>query len=92
VRDADVRIASNPVTEGYVNAVLDPETHLEELRSGDEPAGAYAKAIAARVGEVEPVVRGRIRERRAALVENGAPVETYRRTQLDDALARLAPG
>jgi hypothetical protein len=92
VRDADVRIASNPVTEGYVDAVLDPEAHLEELRSGDEPAGAYAEAIAARVGEVEPAVRGRIREGRAALVETGAPVETYRRTRLDDALARLVPG
>ena len=90
VRAADVRIASNPVTEGYVDAVLDPEGHLEELRSGDEPAGAYAEAIAARVDEVEPAVRGRIREGRATLVENGAPVETYHRTSLHDALARLA--
>lgn len=91
VRDADVRIESNPVTESYVGAVLDPEAHLDELRAGDEPAGAYAEAIAARAGEVEPGVRGRIREGRAALIENGAPVETYRQVGLDDALARLAP-
>jgi hypothetical protein len=91
VRDADVRIESNPVTESYVAAVLDPEAHLDELRAGDEPAGAYAEAIAARAREVEPGVRGRIREGRAALIENGAPVETYRQVGLDDALARLAP-
>jgi hypothetical protein len=90
VRDADVRIESNPVTESYVEAVLDPEGHLDELRAADEPTGAYAEAIAARAGEVEPDVRGRIRERRSALVEDGAPVETYRRIGLDDALGLLA--
>ena len=90
VRNADVRIESNPVTESYVEAVLDPEGHLDELRAGDEPAGAYAEAIAARAGEVEARVRGRIREGRAALVEDGAPVETYRRIGLDEALGLLA--
>lgn len=90
VLDADVRIASNPVTESYVEAVLDPEGHRDELRAGDEPTGAYAKAIAARAGEVEPDVRRRIREARAALLEDGAPVETYRRIGLDDALGQLA--
>jgi hypothetical protein len=89
VRDDEVRIASNPVTEGYVDAVLDPEGHLDELRAEDEPTGTYAEAIAARAGEVEPAVRSRIREARAALVEHGAPVETYRRIGLDDALALL---
>jgi hypothetical protein len=90
VRDADVSIESNPVTESYVEAVLDPEAHLDVLRAGDEPTGAYAEAIAARVGEVELPVRRRIREGRAELVENGVPVETYRRIGLDDALALLA--
>jgi hypothetical protein len=90
VRDADVRIESNPVTESYVEAVLDPEGHLDELRAGDEPTGAYAEAIAARAGEVERGVRSRIGEGRAALVENGAPVETYRRIGLDEALGLLA--
>jgi hypothetical protein len=90
VRDADVRIESNPVTESYIEAVLDPEGHLDELRAADEPTGAYAEAIAARAREVERAVRSRVREGRAALVEDGVPVETYRRIGLDDALALLA--
>jgi hypothetical protein len=88
VRDGDVRIASNPVTESYVDAVLDPEAHLAELRSGDELA--EAEAIAARAGEVAPADRRRIRQARAELVEDGVPVETYRRVDLDEALALLA--
>ena len=68
VHDGDVRLASNPVSEGYVDAVL-----------------------AARVGELEPAARGEIREGRARLVEGGVPVETYRRIELDKALALLAP-
>jgi hypothetical protein len=92
VRDADVTIASNPVTEGYVETVLDPEAHLAELRGGDDPTGAYAEAIAARAGEVEPEVRARIRDGRAALAEDGVPVETYRRIGLDQALGLLTAG
>jgi hypothetical protein len=91
VRDADVAIASNAVTEGYVDTVLDPEGHLAELRGGDDPTGTYAEAIAARAGEVEPEVRARIKEERSALAENGVPVETYRRIGLDEALDLLAP-
>jgi hypothetical protein len=61
VENADVRIAANEVTEGYVEDVL----------------------------ANEPVLLG---ERRA-LLEDGAPVETYRRIGLEEALARLtAPG
>jgi hypothetical protein len=67
-------LASNPVTEGYVEAVLDPD------------------ATAARAGEVEPKVRARIRDGRAALAEDGVPVETYRRIGLDEALALLTAG
>jgi hypothetical protein len=90
VRDGDVRVESNPVTESYVEAVLDPEGQLDELRAGDEPTGAYAEAIAARAGEVEPDLRSRIGEGRAAVVENDTPVETYRRIGLDEALGLLA--
>jgi hypothetical protein len=39
---------------------------------------------------VEPDVRSRIGEGRAAVVENGAPVETYRRIGLEEALGLLA--
>jgi len=90
VRGADVSIESNPVTESYVETVLDPEAHLAELRAGDDPTGTYAEAIAARVAEVEPEIRAGIREGRAALAENGRPVETYRRIGLDEALGLLA--
>jgi hypothetical protein len=91
VADADVRIESNPVTEGYVEAILDPEARLSRLREerGDE---ALVVAIERRAGEVRREVRGRIAAGRAKLVENGAVVETYRRLELDEALARLGSG
>lgn len=88
VRTGDVRIASNPVTEGYVDAILDPEAHVAELRA-DDAAGAYAETIAARAGEVEPAERARIRLARDELKENGRPVETYRRIGLDETLGLL---
>src|SRR5215217_7074318 len=88
VRDADVRIASNPVTEGYVDAVLDPETRLAHLRASNQRA--RADAVAARLGEVAPEERRRARRARKALVEGDAPVETYRRIGVDEALGLLA--
>src|SRR5215217_8928355 len=58
VEDADVRIASNPVTEGYVEAILDPEARMAKLRAeGNEER---ADAIAARAGEVDRDSRQRI--------------------------------
>jgi hypothetical protein len=85
VRDPDVRIAGNPVTEGYVADVLDPARRLRRLRerAGDGPVFA---AAAARAGEVEPEVGARIRAGRGALQEDGVPVETYRRIGLEEAL------
>jgi hypothetical protein len=89
VGDADVRITSNPVTEGYVEAILEPEARLAKLRAG-EGNGGRAEAIAARADEVAPEVRREIRLARRELVEGGVPVETYRRIDLDEALALLA--
>ena len=87
VDDADVRIASNPVTEGYVEAILDPEARIARLRAeGNEER---ADAIAARAGEVDRASRQRILARRSDLAEHGVPVETYRRIGLDEALGRL---
>jgi hypothetical protein len=87
VDDADVRIASNPVTEGYVEAILDPEARIARLRAeGNEER---ADAIAARAGEVDRASRQRILAGRSDLAEHGVPVETYRRIGLDEALARL---
>lgn len=57
--DADVRIAGNPVVEGYVETVLE-RSNETGLRKGDE------------------------------LVEDGVPVETYRRIELKEALKMLA--
>ena len=67
------------------------EAQLPELRAGEEPTRAYAEAIAARVGEVEPRVRSEIKDTRSRLVETGVPVETCRRIGLDDALALPTP-
>ena len=90
VRDADVRIRSNPVTEGYVDGLLDPEARLAELRASDGDR-ARADAIEARLGEVAREERSRMKRARKELVEGGTPVETYRRIRLDQALGLLAP-
>ncbi len=89
VKDADVRIASNPVTEGYVEAILEPEARLAGLRA-ERGNGALAAAIAARADEVAPEMRREIKLARRALVEGGVPVESYRRIDLEEALALLA--
>jgi hypothetical protein len=89
VRDGDVRIASNPVSEGYVEGVLDPEARIAALRAGNGANGPRAERIETRAGEVDPETRGRILAARRELVEDGVPVETYRRIGLDDAVALL---
>ena len=66
VERADVRVASNPVAEGYVKTVLEHSN------------------------EVAPDVRSEIELARRELVEDGVPVETYRRIDLDEALALAA--
>jgi hypothetical protein len=94
VADADVRIAGNDVTEGYVEAILDPEGRIARLRAEEssEVLRARIAAIEARIGEVDPEVRARILRERAALLEGGVPVETYRRVGLDEALRLLGAG
>ena len=89
VDDADVRIASNAVTEGYVEAILDPEARMARLREEGAEGQARADTIAIRSGEVAPAVRRQISLARRELVEDGVPVETYRRIELDEALALL---
>jgi hypothetical protein len=89
VVDGDVRITSNPVTEGYVQAILDPEGRIARLRAGGGADRARADALAARAGEVAPEVRARMRRARAELEEGGTAVETYRRITLDEALGLL---
>ena len=42
-----------------------------------------------RAGEVAPEVRREIMRARRDLIEDGVPVETYRRIELDEALALL---
>jgi hypothetical protein len=86
-----VRIRSNPVSEGYVDAVLDPEARLARLRERNGGDRARAAAIAARLGEVAREERWRIKRARKALVEDDLPIETYRRIDLDQALGLLAP-
>ena len=89
VERADVRIASNPVTEGYVEAILDPEARMARLRAEGGGGAVRADTIAVRAGEVAPEVRREIRLARRELLEDGVPVETYRRIDLDEALALL---
>jgi hypothetical protein len=89
VADADVRIESNPVAEGYVEAILDPEARMERLRAEGGDAAVRAETIALRAGEVASNVRREIRLARDDLLEDGVPVETYRRIELHEALALL---
>jgi hypothetical protein len=89
VRDGDVRIAGNDSTEGYVEAILDPESRIERLRAGGEADRARADAIALRAGEVPAELRAPVAAERAELIEDGRPVETYRRIGVDEALALL---
>jgi hypothetical protein len=72
---------------GYVDTTLDPEGRAADLRA----RGAHERAdqIAARGDEIPPEERARIGAAREALVEDGVPVETYRRIELDEALALL---
>jgi hypothetical protein len=86
VRDGDVRIAGNDVTDSFVRAVLDPEGVLATFGDAADP---YAVEIAQRAGEVTPEVRAQVRASRDDLRENGRPLETYRRLTLDRALASL---
>ena len=87
VTDPDVRIAANAVVEGYVDTTLDPERRAAEQRA--RGADARADEIAAHADEIPPELRGRIKRERAGLIVGGVPVETYRRIELDEALARL---
>lgn len=87
VEDADVRISGNPVTEGYVEAILDPEARIARLRADGNDE--RADAIAARAGEVDRDSRQRVLAGRRELAEDGVPVETYRRIGLDEAFGRL---
>jgi hypothetical protein len=89
VGEGDVRIASNEVVEGYVTAVLDPDARMERLRSQGKAGAQRADAIAVRAGEVPAEVRREIMSARTGLIEDGLPVETYRRIGLDEALALL---
>ena len=87
VSGADVRVAANAVVEGYVDDTLDPERRAAEQRA--RGAEARADEIAAHGDEISPSERIRIRREREGLVEDGVPVETYRRIALDEALGRL---
>jgi hypothetical protein len=94
VEDGDVEIASNPVTEGYVEAILDPESRIARLRAELREAEADAvrariASIEARLGEVERDVRLTLLRERRDLLRDGRPVETYRRIALEEALGLL---
>jgi hypothetical protein len=81
VEDADVEIASNPVTEGYVEAILDPETRIARLRAelAEAEAGAgtaeAASASAARVSAPRPDAVSASAARAAALRARIAAIE-----------------
>jgi hypothetical protein len=87
VAAGDVRVAANAIVAGDVDATLDPERRAADLRA--RGADARAEEIAAHGDEIPPAQRDRIKRERKGLVEDGVPVETYRRIELDEALALL---
>jgi hypothetical protein len=87
VADADVRIAANAVVEGYVATTLDPERRAADLRA--RGADSRADQVAAHADEIPPERRREIKLAREELLEDGVPVESYRRIELDEALALL---
>jgi hypothetical protein len=89
VRAPDVTIAGNDVTEGYVEAVLDPESRMARLRAGDEGEQVLAETVSRRADEAPREERAALAAGRAELMEDGRPVETYRRIDIDEALALL---
>ena len=89
VEGADVRIASNDIVEGYVEAILEPEARMARLRAEGGGGELRANTIALRAREVAPEVRREIRRARQELLEDGVPLETYRRIELDEALRLL---
>jgi hypothetical protein len=62
---------------------------MARLRAEGGGDAVRADTIAVRAGEVAPDVRREIRLARSELMEDGVPVETYRRIDLDEALALL---
>ena len=52
--DADVEIAGNRVTEGYVEAILDPESRIERLRAELAEAESRIERLRAELAEAEP--------------------------------------
>jgi hypothetical protein len=84
---ASHREAGNDVTERYVASLLDPHA----LAGDAEASGleGHARLVRARASEVTADERARIRQARATLIEEGRPVETFRRIELDDALSML---
>ena len=58
--------------------------------TGNAVTESYVSAVLEQSAGIETAVRERIRSERAALVEDGIPVEGYRRITLDEALAMLA--
>jgi hypothetical protein len=69
VANADVEITSNPVTEGYVEAILDPETRIARLRAeADAGRAGGHRADARAAGGAEAPERGvRSQELRARI-------------------------
>jgi hypothetical protein len=54
VEEADVEIAGNDVTEGYVEAILDPETRIERLRAELAEAGPAARSAPSGGADANP--------------------------------------
>jgi hypothetical protein len=85
VRAADVSITSNPTAERWVEWTIDPERAVTE--SGRPGAASVAGSPStARVGDA---LRVQARRRRAELLQDARPVETYRRLSTSEAIDLL---
>jgi hypothetical protein len=90
VADADVVIKGTQRVDYYVDCVLDAPTWIEALAAEGVPPELVDWART-RLGEVPPeVIEERVAERQELIVE-GRTVESFRRIDVDRALALLVP-
>jgi hypothetical protein len=90
VGGADVAILGNPLVDDYVRATLRPAEWLSgfEAEGGDPGEAAWVRS---RLHEVPDAVGRRLLDERQALKRDGRTLETFRRTDVQEALRMLSP-
>ena len=81
--------AGNRIVSGLAYSPTGRVAEADVLVAGNDVTESYVAAVLEQSSEVAPAVRAEIAVGRRGLLEDGVPVESYRRLTLPDALARL---